>query len=47
MAKSVLVPVSKVDNARELAAVLGCETASLLLKYLGFPLGASFKAKSI
>jgi hypothetical protein len=47
MAKLVLVPVNKVDNAGELATVVGCKTASLPLKYLGFPLGASFKAKSI
>jgi hypothetical protein len=30
-----------------LASVLGCRTASLPLKYLGLPLGASFKTKSI
>jgi hypothetical protein len=47
MAKLVLVPVSKVDNAGELATVLGCKMASMLLKYLGLPLWASFKAKSI
>jgi hypothetical protein len=47
MAKLVLVLVCIVDNAGELATVLGCGMASLPLKYLGFPLGASFKAKSI
>ena len=47
MAKIVLVPVGTADNAGELASVLGCRTASLPLKYLGLPLGASFKAKSI
>lgn len=51
MAKSVLVPVRNIDNADELAGILGCGTccgtSSLSLKYLGLPLGACFKAKSI
>jgi hypothetical protein len=47
MTKSVLVPVGVADNAGEFASILGCGTASLPLKYLGLPLGASFKAKSI
>ena len=47
MAKLVLVLVCVVDNAGELAAVLGCGMASLPLKYFGLPLGASFKAKFI
>jgi hypothetical protein len=47
MAKSTLVPVGDVDNVEELAGVLGCGTTSLPLKYLGLPLGACFKAKSI
>ena len=46
MAKSVLVPVGNVDNAVELAGLLGCETSFLPLKYLGLPLGARFKIKS-
>jgi hypothetical protein len=30
-----------------LAGILGCRVSSLPLKYLGLPLGAPFKAKSI
>jgi hypothetical protein len=44
--KSVLVPVGLVDNMDELAGILGCGVSSLLLKYLGLPLGAPFKNKS-
>jgi len=47
LTKSVLVPVGHVDNMGELTGILGCGTASLHLKYLGLPLGASYKAKSI
>jgi hypothetical protein len=47
MGKSVLVPVGNVDNMGELTSILGCGTSFLPLKYLGFPLGASYKAKSI
>jgi hypothetical protein len=47
LAKFVLVHVGIVDNVDELAGILGCKTSSLLLKYLGIPLGASYKAKSI
>ena len=44
MAKSVLIPV---DNVGDLAGILGCKTNSIMLKYLGLPLGACYKAKSI
>jgi hypothetical protein len=47
LAKSPLFPVGSVDNAAELAVILGCGTSSLPLKYLGMPLGACYKAKSI
>jgi hypothetical protein len=47
LAKFVLVPVGCVDNVDGLASILGCGVHSLPLKYLGLPLGASFKAKSI
>jgi hypothetical protein len=47
MAKSALVLVGDVDNMDELAGILGCGVSSLPLKYLGLPLGAPFKAKSI
>jgi hypothetical protein len=47
LAKSVLVPVGDVDNMDELANIIGSGVSSLPLKYLGLPLGAPFKAKSI
>jgi hypothetical protein len=47
LAKSILVLVGCVDNVDGLASILGCGVSLLPLKYLGLPLGASFKAKSI
>jgi len=47
LAKSELVPIGNVDSVTELARILGFEIASLPLKYLGLPLGASHKAKHI
>jgi hypothetical protein len=47
LAKSLLVPIGNVDNAIELVVILGNGTSSLPLKYLGMPLGACYKAKSI
>jgi hypothetical protein len=47
LAKSFLVLVGNVDNMVELTGILGCGTSSLPLKYLGIPLRASYKAKSI
>jgi hypothetical protein len=47
LAKSKLVPVGYVDNAAGLAEILGCGAASMPLKYLGLPLGASYKARHI
>ncbi|XP_062167013.1 uncharacterized protein LOC133873310 [Alnus glutinosa] len=47
LAKFVLVSVGNVDNMGELTGILGCGTSSLPLKYLGFLLRASYKAKSI
>jgi len=47
LAKSVMVPVGYVDNMDELARILGCGVSSLPSKYLGLPLGAPFKTKSI
>jgi hypothetical protein len=44
---SVLVPVGNLDNMGELTGILGCETSSLPLKYLGLLLGAFYKKKSI
>ncbi len=45
--KSETVLVGEVPNLEVLAQILGCQTASLPMKYLGLPLGASFNAKSI
>ena len=47
LAKSVLIPVGNVDQVGMLAGILGCRVASLHVKYLGLPLGASYKAKHI
>jgi hypothetical protein len=47
LAKSELVLVRNIDNVLELARILGYGVASLPLKYLGLPLGASHKAKHI
>jgi hypothetical protein len=47
LAKSKLVLVGHVMNVKGLASILGCMISSLPMKYLGLPLGASFKAKSI
>ena len=43
LSKSEIVPVGNVLNLEDLMLVLGCKTASLLMKYLGLPLGAQFK----
>jgi hypothetical protein len=47
LAKSVLIPVGNVEQVAMLASILGCGVASLLVKYLGLPLKASYKAKHI
>jgi hypothetical protein len=36
-----------VGDVEGLTCILGCRVASLLMKYLGLPLGASYKATSI
>ena len=43
LGKSELVPVGGVHNLEALVDLLGCGQSSLLLKYLGLPLGAKFK----
>ena len=45
--KSELVAVGVVHNMDLLVAVLGYKQGSLPVKYLGLPLGAKFKDKSI
>jgi hypothetical protein len=47
MAKLDLVLVDNVNNVVGLAIILGCRVSSFPLKYLGLPLGAPFKTKSI
>ena len=47
LGKSVLVPVGDVPNLHELVEILGCSEFALPLKYLGLPLGASFKDKTV
>ena len=47
LAKSTLIPVGNVEQVEALADMLGCGVATLLVKYLGLLLGASFKAKHI
>ena len=45
--KSEIVPVGEVNNLAELASILHYWVGSLPLKYLGMPLGTSFKTASI
>jgi len=47
LAKLELVPVCKVNSVDGLAVIFDCGVSSLLLKYLGLPLGAPYKAKYI
>ena len=45
--KSELVPIGEVNNIHALAEILGCRIGSLPMTYLGMPLGASHKSRSI
>ena len=45
--KSEIVPVGEVNNLDALANILQCRVGSLPMKYLGMPLGTSFKIASI
>ena len=47
LGKSELVPVDVVHNFVLLLNVLGCRQGTLPMKYLGLPLGAKFKDKTI
>jgi hypothetical protein len=47
LAKSALVTVGSLDDVDQLAGNLACGTTNLPLKYLGLPLGASFKLKAM
>jgi hypothetical protein len=47
LTKSSLVLVGSLDDVDQLVGNLGCGTGDLPLKYLGLPLGASFKLKAM
>jgi hypothetical protein len=47
VSKSALVLVGSRGEVDQLASVLGCGTGVLPLKYLGLPLGASFKLQAM
>ena len=45
--KSEIVPIREENNLDALANILSCRVGNLPLKYLGMPLGTSFKTTSI
>ena len=45
--KSEIVPVGEVNNIVTLANILQCRVGKLPMKYLGMPLGTSFKSAAI
>ncbi|KAF5474107.1 hypothetical protein F2P56_006039 [Juglans regia] len=47
LSKSEIIPVGSVNNFSDLAAIMGCKVSSLLMKYLGLPLGAPHKSKAM
>jgi hypothetical protein len=47
LAKSNLIPVMNVDQMGRMAGILGYRIASLPVKYLGLPLGASYKSSHV
>lgn len=47
LSKSEIVSVGEVEDAEELASILGCGVASLPIKYLGLSLGAKYKDSHI
>jgi hypothetical protein len=47
LSKSALYPVGTLGDVGWLAGLLGCDFGDLPLKYLGLPLGASFKLKTM
>jgi hypothetical protein len=47
LAKSNLIHVENVNQVGRLARILGCGVATLLVKYLGLPLEASYKSTHI
>ena len=47
MGKCEIVPIREENNLDALANILSCRVGNLPLKYLGMPLGTSFKTTSI
>jgi len=47
LSKSEIVHVGNVGDVEVLASILGCGVSSLLMKYLGLPLGAYYKVSTI
>ena len=45
--KSEIIPVGEVNNIVALANILQCRVGRLPMKYLGMPLGTSFKSAAI
>ena len=45
--KSEMTPIGEVVDVHALAEILGCKVGSLLMSYLGMPLGASHNCPSI
>jgi len=47
LAQSVLIPIGKVPDLHHLAQFFDCRVDSLPSTYLGLPLGASYKCKTV
>ena len=47
LGKLELVPIGEVEDVEDMAHILGCQVASLPMKYFGLLLRASYKATSI
>jgi hypothetical protein len=47
LSKSEMVSVGDLPNLRVLADIMGCRIGSLPMSYLGMPLGANFKSKTV
>ena len=45
--KNEMVPIGEVPNVSILAEILGCRVGSLLMTYLGMPLGASHQSPTV
>ena len=45
--KSEIVPIGEVSNIQSLANILQCKVGSLIMIYLGMPLGSLYKTTTI